>query len=106
MGHRYFGTRRPTSARRWRGGAVMTLRLLSSGVDSLYLSVNGGVRSALLAELETAQVRAQREGEAVPFAFAEREWRLLLKPGGHGGYAYWLGSPDVELWVGRHPKMK
>jgi hypothetical protein len=84
----------------------MTLRLLSSGVDSLYLSVNGGVRAALLAELETAKARAQHEGEAVPYEFAGTGWRLLLKPGGHGGYTYWLGSPDVELWVGRHPKMK
>ena len=28
-----------------------------------------------------------------------------LKPAGHGGYAYWLGSPEIELWLGRHPKM-
>jgi hypothetical protein len=84
----------------------MTLRLLSSGVDSLYLSVKGGVRAALVVELEAAKERARHEGDAVPFAFAETGWRLLLKPGGHGGYAYWLGSPDVELWIGRHPRMK
>src|SRR5579859_5982599 len=84
----------------------MTLRLLSSGVDSLYLSVNGGVRTALLSELERAKVRAQHERGPVPFEIAETGWRLLLKPNGSGGYAYWLTSAELELWAGRNAEME
>src|SRR5437660_1138123 len=62
--------------------------------------------SLVMAGVRDEGARAEPEGDAVPFAFAGAGWRLLLKPGGHGGYSYWLGSPDVELWVGRHPKMK
>jgi len=47
----------------------MTLRLLSSGVDSLYLSVAGGLGPEVLGALATARVRAQHGREAVPFAF-------------------------------------
>lgn len=79
----------------------MTLRLLSSGVDSLYLSARGGARAALLGELEAARVQAGHEREPVPFDLGVSGWRMLLKPGGWGGYAYWLTSPSAELWLGR-----
>jgi hypothetical protein len=79
----------------------MTVRLLSSGVDSLYLSASGGLRVDLLAALEAAQAKAQHEGEEVPVVFEREPWRLLLRPRGYLGYRYWLTSREVEVWLGR-----
>jgi hypothetical protein len=79
----------------------MTLRLLSGGVDSLYISARGGLRAEVLSALEAAKERAQHEREAVPFEFERERSRLLLKPAGLWGYPYWLTSPDVEVWLGR-----
>ena len=79
----------------------MTLRLLSSGVDSLYVSAAGGLRAEVLAALEAAQARAQHEREVVPVMFERQPWRLLLKPAGYRGYRYWLTSREVEVWLGR-----
>jgi hypothetical protein len=79
----------------------MSVRLLSGGVDSLYLSATGGLRADVLSALEAAQARAQHERESVPVEFERARWRLLLKPAGHRGYRYWLTSPEVEVWLGR-----
>jgi hypothetical protein len=84
----------------------MTLRLLSGGVDSLYVSIRGGARTALLVELEAAKLRAQHEREPVPFEFAKTGTRMRVKPGGFAGWAYWLTSPELELWLGRDPRMQ
>ncbi len=43
----------------------MSVRLLSSGVDSLYVSATGGLRSDVLSALGAAQARAQHERESV-----------------------------------------
>src|SRR5215472_3694683 len=79
----------------------MSLRLLSGGVDSLYLSASGGLRAEVLAALETVQARAQHEREAVPVVFEREPWRLVLRPHEHRGYRYWLRSPEVEVWLCR-----
>ncbi len=79
----------------------MKLRLLAGGVDSLYLSAQGGVQQEVWGALEAVKVRAQHEREAVPVEFERAGWRLLLKPHGFRGYPYWLTSPDVEVWLGR-----
>src|SRR5262245_995061 len=79
----------------------MTLRLLSSGVDSIYLSATGGLRTEVLAALDAAQARAQHEREAVPVLFEREPWSLLLKPAGYRGYRYWLTSREVEVWLDR-----
>ncbi|TMC11088.1 MAG: hypothetical protein E6J41_06995 [Chloroflexi bacterium] len=78
----------------------MTLRLLSSGVDTLIVTARGGVRSALLVELEAGRKRARHEGGPVPFELGGSGCELLLKPYGWSGYRYWLASPELELWVG------
>jgi hypothetical protein len=73
----------------------MRLRMLAGGVDSLYLSARGGVRSEVWAVLEAAKERAQFEKEPVPLELGEG-WRLLVRPYGHLGYPYWLTSPEGD----------
>jgi hypothetical protein len=79
----------------------MSVRLLSSGVDSLYVSATGGLRADVLSALEAARARADHERDAVPVAFEREPWRLLLRPQGYRGYRFWLTSPEVEVWLGR-----
>ena len=70
----------------------MSVRLLSSGVDSLYVSATGGLRADVLSAMEAAQARAEHEKDAVPVVFNREPWRMLLKPQGYRGYRFWLTS--------------
>src|ERR1041385_9123539 len=79
----------------------MTLRVLSSGVDTLHMSARGLVRGEVWTALEDAKRRAQSEDEAVPFEFELTGQAVLGRPRGVRGYAYWLASPDFELLLGR-----
>jgi len=87
-----------------RGGRVLALVLLSSGVDTLHLSARGGVRADVWEALEASKREAQATEEAVPFEFPTTGQAFLLKPYGPRGYAYWLTSPDFELLLGRNEK--
>ncbi len=77
----------------------MTLAVLSSGVDTLYVSVKGTVRPALWPVLELVKREAQDGKEEVMFEFPTTGRRFAFKPHGVRVYGYWLTSPDFELML-------
>jgi hypothetical protein len=104
---------RATAARRWRseppnrgppkanGEAVATvLRVLASGVDSLYVSFRGEVDGSRLDELEALKARAQEAGhpQVVDLGI---ERVALVQATGWGRYRYWLRCGDFDVFVGQ-----
>jgi hypothetical protein len=79
----------------------MPLKVVSSGVDTLHLSVRGAVRKEVWEAAEEAKRRAQEGEEAAPFEFPLTGQAFLVKPHGLRGYAYWLSSPDFEVVLGQ-----
>jgi hypothetical protein len=77
------------------------LKVASSGVDALHLSVRGAVRGEVWEAVEEAKLHAQEGEESVPFTFPLTGQAFLVKPHGLRGHAYWLTSPDFELALGR-----
>ncbi len=77
----------------------MTLAVLSSGVDTLYVSVKGTVRPALWPVLELVKREAQDGREEVMFEFPTTGRGFALKPHGVRVYGYWFTSPDFELML-------
>ena len=81
------------------------LRVLASGVDTLYTSARGVVRREVWDLLEEAKRRAQaEEEEEVALDFPVTSGAFLIRPHGWRGYTYWLSSPDFELMLGRSEK--
>jgi hypothetical protein len=74
------------------------LRVLSSGIDSLYASAQGVVHEGLLEVFQN--MRELCPGEALPFEFRPGEGYFLLRPHGWRGYPFWLSSPAWEIMVG------
>lgn len=72
--------------------------VVSSGVDSLYVSARGKLVDGLLDWL--GRMREMCCEEATPFAFDESEGYFLFRPHGWRRYAYWLSSPRFELMIG------
>jgi hypothetical protein len=81
-------------------GVATALKVLSSGADSLYVSIRGEVASFRLEELEVLKVRAQELGQPQPVAL-EVERRALVQPSGWGRYRYWLRCGDFDIFVAR-----
>lgn len=77
----------------------MTLAVLASGVDSLYVSAKGTVRPPLWPVLELVKGVAQDAGEAEMFEWPTTGRRMAVKPHGVRTYGYWLTSPDFELML-------
>jgi hypothetical protein len=75
------------------------LNVLSSGVDSLYVSFHGEVDAECLDEVEALKVQAQQTGQPQPVTLGER--RALLQPSGWGSYRYWLRCGDFDVFAGR-----
>jgi hypothetical protein len=73
--------------------------VLSSGIDSLYVSFNGMVEAERLDELETLKARAQGTGDTSVLAIGAR--KALLQPSGWGRYRYWLRCVDFDVFVGQ-----
>ena len=84
-----------------KGEAVTSaITVLSSGIDSLYVSFRGEVDADRLDELEVLKTRAQETGrpEVVDHI---RERRTLVQPSGWGSYRYWLRSGNFDLFISR-----
>ena len=79
--------------------ADQELRLLSSGVDSLYFSATGVLDGEFLALLESLR-GSGGIGNEVMGAFRSDHAPFLLK-GPLRGYPYWLKTPGYDLMVGR-----
>ena len=78
----------------------MGIRVLSSGIDSLDVSVRGTVRSDLWDVLEDARQRAQDAGP-VPVELGDTGQAFEVPPHGWRSYPLWLRSPDYQLMLGR-----
>lgn len=74
------------------------LKVLASGVDSLYASVPGqlidGVTQALAATKELG------DADGTVLNLREEDGHFLLRRHGWRGYPFWLSSPRFELFVG------
>ncbi len=82
----------------------MSMRVLASGIDSLYFSVRAAVRPEAWELLTRARERAEFEREPAPVEFPLTGQAFMLKPHGWRGYTFWATSPDYELMVGRSEK--
>jgi hypothetical protein len=80
-----------------------TVRVLASGVDSLYLSFRGKVPVGRLEALEALRDVAQRDGAPVPISLPGRT--VVVRPNGWGHYRYWVHSSDFEVFVARGDKL-
>jgi hypothetical protein len=74
--------------------------VLSSGVDSLYVSFRGEVDESRLEELEVLKARAQEAGHPQVISLGI-ERRALVQASGWGSYRYWLRLGDFDVFVGR-----
>jgi hypothetical protein len=74
------------------------LRVLSAGVDSLYLSVRGELWDGLLPAL--ADIRALGDEDGAVVQLHDDDYAFLMRPHGWRGYPFWLSSPNVELMIG------
>jgi hypothetical protein len=77
------------------------VRVLSSGVDTLHLSVRGSIRPDVWAALEASRDEARASEEPVMVELGDSGQASLIKPHGLRGYTLWLSSPDCELLLGR-----
>ena len=74
------------------------LRVLASGVDSLYASVRGRLRAGLVESLTEKRAAAGKDGAVM--CFREEDGHFLLRQHGWRGYPFWLSSPRYELFLG------
>ena len=74
------------------------LRVLASGVDSLYASVPGELRDGVVEMLAEHRANADKDGAVM--TFREEDGHFLVRPHGWRGYPFWLSSPRYELFVG------
>jgi hypothetical protein len=81
------------------GGLTTGFRVLSSGIDSLYVSFRGEVGADRLDELEVLKAKAEEIGQPSVLALGAR--RAQLQPSGWGSYRYWLRCGDFDVFVGR-----
>lgn len=72
----------------------MSMRVLTSGIDSLYFSVRSSVRAEAWELLRRAKDRAEHERELAPLEFPLTGQAFLVKPHGWRGYTFWATSPD------------
>jgi hypothetical protein len=74
------------------------LRVLASGIDSLYVSVRGELIDGLLVFL--GDLRGLTPDGDIPLSLGCGEPDLLLRTHGWRGYPWWFSSPRWELFVG------
>lgn len=79
------------------------VRVLASGIDSLYLSFRGKVPDGRLEALEILRDAAQRDGAPVPISLPGRA--VVVRPNGWGHYRYWIHCSDFEVFVARGDKL-
>jgi hypothetical protein len=88
-----------------KGAAPTTgLKVLSSGIDSLYVSFRGEVRAELLDDLEVLKAKAQETGQPQVVGIPAGQ-RALVQPSGWGSYRDWLRCGDFDLFVGRGTRL-
>ncbi len=74
------------------------VRVLASGIDSLYASARGELADGLVVAL--TDVRRFSPDAEVPLSLDGGEPNLLLRRHGWRNYPFWLSSPRYELCIG------
>jgi hypothetical protein len=74
------------------------LRVLASGVDTLYFSSRGTLREGRMESLEVC--RAQSGGNPLPIAFGEGGGAYVHVGHSWRGYPHWLKAPGFDVMVG------
>ena len=77
---------------------MSTVRILASGVDTLYLSAKGQLYDGLLGCLK--DMRELNPDKDIPFSFHRTESDTILRPYGRRGYKFLLTSPAFDLSLG------
>jgi hypothetical protein len=109
------GGKRPAAAAEadtWRSGAsnrgppkakeghlTSSVRVLTSGIDSLYLSVQGEVRPEVAESLERLKATARECGYGQPVEQGG-VGKAVVQPSGWGRYRYWLRCDGFDVFVG------
>ncbi|MHB8510113.1 MAG: hypothetical protein ACYDGR_15975 [Candidatus Dormibacteria bacterium] len=75
------------------------MKVLSAGVDSLYLSAKGELREGVIELLASKRDEARAAGGASVVAFSPED-SFLIREHGWRGYPFWLSSPSRELFLG------
>ena len=87
--------------RRPSGYLVMGgLKVLSSGVDTLHVSVRGELQEGLLVFLEALKREAQSSKELQVVTWGEQSLSVALRPHGWRSYPFWASSPNIEVAIG------
>jgi hypothetical protein len=73
--------------------------MLSSGIDSLYVSFSGEVGAERLDALEALKATAQGTGQPLGLDLGAR--KTVLQLSGWGSYRYWLRCGDFDVFLGR-----
>ena len=76
------------------------LSVLSSGVDTLHLSVRGCPDEDRLYELDEAKEQARVSSEQQVVSFTDPPRSFLMRPHGWRRYRLWMSSPSFELALG------
>jgi hypothetical protein len=74
------------------------LRVLSSGVDTLYFSSRGKLRDGVMEALEVC--RTEGGGQRLRFEFGEGGTAFVHREHGWKGYRHWLVGPGFDVMVG------
>jgi hypothetical protein len=74
------------------------VRVVASGIDSLYASVRGELVEGLLQILD--DLRKASPDQDIPITISGSTPDMLLRPYGWRGYPFWLSSPRYELCLG------
>jgi hypothetical protein len=75
------------------------VKILSAGVDSLYLSAPGKLDQGLTEVLGAKRAEAASAGEPTAFKLSSGA-SFVLKEHGWRGYPYWLSSPWLDMMIG------
>lgn len=78
---------------------VSKVKILSAGVDSLYVSAPGKLREGIAEELAAKRLEAASSGEPAAIKLPSGA-SFVLKSHGWRGYPYWLSSPWVDVMLG------
>jgi len=78
---------------------VVDLRVVGSGVDSLYCSIKGELYDGILVFFKDFRALSP-PGEDAPLQLHDDEGAFLFKPHGWRGYPVWLSSPNYDVFLG------
>jgi len=88
---------RPSGRRSPEDRVMAEVRILAAGVDSLYVSAKGELRTDVTGHLEALQSSVRDTGEPAIFSLPDDSRSFLVNPTGLRRHRLWLRSPSAEL---------